>query len=162
MRQKRLFTLMIAGTALMGTACTPTLRSHGYIPAENQPQAVEPEVDTKATVLARLGNPSTTGVFENDTWYYISSTRERLAYLNPAQPDRSITAIKFAEDGAVLAVNEYSIENGRIIDLVDRKTPTRGRELSLLEQIFGNVGRLPTESITGNRDLPGGGGGPQR
>ena len=49
-------------------------------------------------------------------------------------------------------------ENGQYVNYVDRKTPTRGREVSVLEQIFGSVGRLPTDRIGGGQqDVPGGG-----
>jgi len=47
------------------------------------------------------------------------------------------------------------------VNYVDRKTPTRGRELSVLEQIFGTIGRLPTDRLGGgnNPGNTGGGGG---
>lgn len=144
--------------ALSVTACNPTLRNHGYVSVDgSKPQQVEPEVDTKATVLARLGNPSSKGTFELDTWYYISSTRERLAYLRPAIRYRQITAVVFNDDGQVQAVAEYGLEDGRIVNFVGRETPTRGRELSVLEQIFGTIGRLPTDRLSGNQNVPGGG-----
>ncbi|MEE9346661.1 MAG: outer membrane protein assembly factor BamE [Robiginitomaculum sp.] len=142
------------------TACNPTLRTHGYVATENdKPQEIEPGADTKATVLARLGNPSTTGTFEQDTWYYMTSVRQRLAYLRPITEERQITAVVFNDDGQVQAVAEYGLEDGRIVDFVGRETPTRGRQVSVLEQIFGTIGRLPTDQLTrGQNDIPGGGG----
>ena len=137
------------------------LRNHGYLASEGKkPQEVKAKTDTKASVLARLGNPSIKSTFDEDTWYYLSSVRERLAYLRPATSERTITAITFNEDGAVEKVAEYGIENGQYVNYVDRETPTRGRELSVLEQIFGTLGRLPTQQLGGNRDIPGGSGGP--
>jgi len=155
---------IIAIAALLA-ACNPTLRNHGYIPTSEKPQAVEPDSDTKASVLARLGNPSIKSTFDeelaSDTWYYMSQTRQRFAYLRPKIEERSITAISFNEDGQVTKVAEYGIEDGQYVNYVDRKTPTRGRQLSVLEQIFGTLGRLPTDRIGGgNQDAPGGGGGP--
>ncbi|PHR93323.1 MAG: cell envelope protein SmpA [Robiginitomaculum sp.] len=149
-----------AGMALSLAACNPTLRNHGYIAAEDKPQAVEANSDTKASVLARLGNPSVKSTFDEDTWYYLSSVRQRLAYLRPLTESRTITAITFNEDGQVLKVAEYGLENGQYVNYVDRETPTRGRELSLLEQVFGTIGRLPAQQLGGNRDIPGGSGGP--
>ena len=162
---QRLILTAAAGALLAG--CNPVLRTHGYVPAgDRKPQAVEAEVDTKASVLARLGNPSVEGTFDEqlgtDTWYYINSVRERQAYLRPKVQDRSITAITFAEDGSVTQVAEYGIEDGRYVDYKDRTTPTRGRELNVLEQIFGTIGALPSDRIGGQdpRDRPGGPGGP--
>jgi outer membrane protein assembly factor BamE (lipoprotein component of BamABCDE complex) len=135
----------VALCALVGltTACNPVLRTHGYVPtADAKPQEVNPNTDTKATVLARLGNPSVKSTFDEDikdsTWFYMNAVRQRYAYLRPKVEERTITAITFNEDGQVQKVAEYGIEDGRFVDYVDRKTPTRGRELSVLEQVFGN------------------------
>ena len=153
--------LIVISSSLGLSACNPTLRTHGYVPTENdKPQEIEPGADTKATVLARLGNPSTTGTFELDTWYYMTAVRQRLAYLRPITEDRQITAIVFNEDGQVNAVAEYGLQDGRIVDFVGRETPTRGRQLSVLEQIFGTIGRLPTDTLSRDQGQPGGGGGP--
>jgi outer membrane protein assembly factor BamE (lipoprotein component of BamABCDE complex) len=158
--------LALIVSAIAVTGCNPILRTHGYVPtADAKPQEVEPGSDTKSTVLARLGNPSVKGTFDEDvatdTWYYMNSVRQSFAYLRPLIEERSITAISFNEDGQVEKVAEYGIEDGRYVNFVDRKTPTRGRELSVLEQIFGSVGRLPTSAIGGQDSIPGGGGGPR-
>lgn len=156
--------LAIAAAASLISGCNPVLRTHGYVPtADAKPQEVNPETDTKSSVLARLGNPSVKSTFEEDidedTWFYINSVRQRYAYLRPKIEERTITAISFNEDGQVAKVAEYGVEDGRYVNFVDRKTPTRGRELSVLEQIFGTIGRLPTDRIGGDqqRDAPGGG-----
>ena len=155
-------------SALIGialTGCNPILRTHGYVAAgEEKPQSVNPETDTKTSVLARFGNPSIKSTFDEDTeidtWYYMSSVRQRFAYLRPQIQERNITAITFNEDGQVDKVAEYGIEDGRYVNYSDRKTPTRGRELSALEQIFGTIGAVPVDRLGGgNSQLPGGGGG---
>jgi len=153
--------LLAAASALVVSACNPVMRSHGYVPNQNAPTDVTPGEDDKASVLERLGNPSTRGVFEEDTWYYVSSTREELAYFEPRMRSRRIVAIHFDPGGNVAGVDEYDLEDGRRVRLVGRETPTRGRELSILEQLFGNIGRLPTEQFGGERNLPGGAGGPR-
>ncbi len=164
MKRSLLKTISILSAAAFLAACNPTLRNHGYIATAEKPQAVEQGSDTKASVLSRLGNPSVKGTFdeelESDTWYYMSATRQRFAYLRPVIEERTITAISFNEDGQVTKVAEYGIEDGQYVNYVDRKTPTRGRQVSILEQIFGTLGRLPTDRIGGQQDVPGGGGGP--
>jgi len=154
--------ILLAASALC-TACNPVLRTHGYVPTSEKPQAVNPDTDTKTSVLSRLGNPSVKSTFdeeiEDDVWYYINSVRQRYAYLRPQIEDRTITAIHFNPDGQVTQVAEYGLEDGVPVNYVDRKTPTRGRELSVLEQIFGTIGRLPTDRLTGQNTSTGGGGG---
>ena len=155
--------IILAAAAALTSACNPVLRTHGYIPTAEKPQAVNPATDTKSSVLSRLGNPSVESTFnedvEEDVWYYMSSVRQRYAYLRPQIEDRTITAIHFNPDGQVTKVAEYGLEDGVPVNYVDRKTPTRGRELSALEQIFGTIGRLPTDRLTGANQQTGGGGG---
>lgn len=157
-------TLGVSVLTLAG--CNPILRTHGYVPtADAKPQAINPNTDTKATVLASLGSPSVEGTFdeqdETATWYYINQVRERYAYLRPQIQEQNVTAITFNADGQVTRVAEYGIEDRRVVNYSDRETPTRGRELSALEQIFGTIGRLPTDRFGGpGQNVPGGAGGP--
>ena len=95
-------TVALIGLAFAISGCNPILRTHGYVPtANNKPQEVNPDTDTKATVLARLGNPSIKTTFDEDlaedTWYYMNSVRQRYAYLRPKIEDRNITAVTFNE-----------------------------------------------------------------
>jgi hypothetical protein len=41
-------------------------------------------------------------------------------------------------------VERFGVERGRVVPYSADKTPTRGRELSILEQLFGSIGRTPT------------------
>lgn len=154
-------TVTLAGAVLL-SACNPTLRTHGYRYSDGEVPEFTVGEDTQATVLERLGNPSTRGTFETDTWYYISATREYLAYLRPDTRDRRILALTFDDSGTLADIEEYGIEDGRIVAFVDRETPTRGRELTILEQLLGNVGRVPTDRFGGEQNLPGGAGGPRQ
>ena len=155
--------IILTVAAAITAGCNPVLRTHGYVPTAEKPQAVNPDTDTKSSVLSRLGNPSVKSTFdekvEDDVWYYITSVRQRYAYLRPQIEDRTITAIHFNPDGQVTKVAEYGLEDGVPVNYVDRTTPTRGRELSVLEQIFGTIGRLPTDRLTGANQSSGGGGG---
>jgi outer membrane protein assembly factor BamE (lipoprotein component of BamABCDE complex) len=152
--------LILTAASLAAAGCAPVMRTHGYVPNEIAEQLVQPQVDTRETVRARLGNPSTTGVFE-DTWYYISATREDFAYFRPKITARRIIAVDFDETGRVSNVDEYDVEDGNQIRLVGRETPTRGREVSLLEQVFGSIGAVNPNQLPGYRDeMPDSAGGP--
>lgn len=138
-------------------ACSPSQNYHGYIADEAAPADIEPGVDTRSTVLARLGSPSTKSVFDDDTWIYLSATREQFAFYRPKTAQRTVTAIKFGEDDSVQEVGLFNVDDGQTIRYASAETPTRGRELGLLEQIFGTIGaiQLPEErdpnSPTGQR-----------
>lgn len=147
--------------AIAATACSPIVRRHGYVPESAALSEIKIGEDSRSSVLATYGNPSTTALFEGDTWYYITNVQERLGFLKPHTSDRSVTAVEFNAGGTVIRTAEYTLEDGRVVDFVSRETPTRGRELSILEQLLGNVGRLPTDQLD-QENLPGGAGGPRR
>lgn len=125
-----------------GSACAPVKEYHGYVTDNPDEQlAVTIGVDTKATVMQRLGSPSTTSVLDQTSWYYVSSTQERFAFYHPDTVDRRVTVVRFDANDVVSAVDRFGIERGRIIAYNSNETPTRGRELGILEQIFGNIGQ---------------------
>jgi len=135
------------------TGCTPIREFHGYFPDEAQPNEIEPGNDTRSTVLARLGTPSTRSIFDENTWFYISSTQSSFAFFKPKITERKVIAIRFAADNVVDELVEYDADDGEVIQYAARETPTRGRELGLLEQLFGNVGTVRLANTEDN--LPG-------
>ncbi|WP_421791711.1 outer membrane protein assembly factor BamE [Hyphobacterium sp.] len=159
---KRALLLAITAGSIAAAGCTPVLRNHGYIYADVEVPEIVPGEDNQASVFEALGSPSTQGVFESTTWYYMSDTRQSLAYQRPQTSYRRVVEVRFDEDGVVSEVNEYGIEDGRRVALIDRETPTPGRGMSIWEQLFGNIGNLPSEQFGGEQNLPGGAGGPRR
>jgi outer membrane protein assembly factor BamE (lipoprotein component of BamABCDE complex) len=140
-------------------ACAPVVATQGFQAIDAKPQDVVAGTDTRETVLARLGSPSTTSTFEPETvWYYLTQTTERYTYNKPQVSQRTVTEITFDKaDGKVAAVRTLGLEDGREIAMQRRETPTRGRQLTILEQLLGNVGRgqLPrTEEDTPGQRRP--------
>ncbi|HEV2082892.1 MAG TPA: outer membrane protein assembly factor BamE [Brevundimonas sp.] len=127
--------------ALTASACAPVIGSHGYQALEAAPADVAVGTDTKTTVRTRLGTPSATSLFEgDDIWYYISQTTEKYTFNLPQVSQRSVTEIVFEGD-QVASVRTLGLEDGQDVRMNRNETPTRGRELTILEQLLGNVGR---------------------
>ncbi len=124
-------------------ACTPTVLHHGYLPRKGDMEKIH-EGMSKAEVEAILGSPSTTATIstQGDSYYYISSTVEQKAFFRPKETDRRVFAIRFDENGLVRSFALYGLEDGQVVNISSRKTPTRGRELTILQQIFANVGNF--------------------
>ena len=141
---KRSILVVISALTALG-ACQATRNYNGYVPDQVKPVDIEPGTDTRSTVLARLGSPSTTSLFNPNLWIYMSATRETMSYHRPDIIQRSIVAIQFDESDQVQDVLTYDLDDGRVVNYVSRVTPTRGRELGILEQLFGTIGRLPSQ-----------------
>ena len=139
--------------AVGAAACAPTVGRHGFQATDVQPSEIVAGTDTRETVRARLGSPSATSTFEDDIWYYISQTTERYTYNRATVAQRSVTAITFDEaSGLVTEVRNLTDEDGQQIAMNERQTPTRGRELTILEQLLGNIGR---GQLPRNEEAPG-------
>jgi outer membrane protein assembly factor BamE (lipoprotein component of BamABCDE complex) len=61
--------------------------------------------------------------------------------------ERSVLVVSFDAGGMVDRTKTYTLEDGQDIDPVSRITPTEGRDLTLLQQLLGNIGRFPTETF---------------
>jgi len=149
-------TLLIAAfsAAALTAACAPVVGQNGFQAIDAKPADIVAGTDTKQTVLARLGTPSTTSTFESDSiWYYISQVTEKYTYNSAQVTQRSVTEITFNEAGQVAEVRTLGLDDGQRLAMNSRETPTRGRQLTILEQLLGNVGRgqLPRT----DEDVPG-------
>ncbi len=142
--------LAVAGLA----ACAPIRDVRGYVPDDEKVATVSAGADTRDSVQEKLGTPSSTATFGDPTWYYISTEQERYAFFKPDVTKRQILAIQFADDGKVNDIRKYGIQDGQVIALVDRETPSRGKEMTFLQQLFGNMGAMPA-SAPGSNQGPG-------
>ena len=112
--------LAAALSALAIAGCTPTVDHRGYLPKQSQLQQLQIGMP-KPEVEALLGSPSTTATINTtgDSYYYISSVVDQ-----------------------VQSFAQYGLEDGEIVNISDRRTPTRGKELSVIQQLFSNIGRF--------------------
>lgn len=145
-KMKRLALPLAAALVAGVAACTPmkpVTDYRGYLPRAEEIQKVQLGM-SKAEVQALLGSPSTTATLESlgESYYYISSVVETTAFLAPKVVDREILAIRFDPEARVNGFGHYGLEDGKIINFSDRQTPTRGKEMNVLQQLFNNVGRF--------------------
>src|SRR5258707_14872909 len=148
----------LGGVAILA-ACAPVENQRGYVPDMEAVASVQVGMDTKDTITKKLGDPSTAATFGNDVWYYISAHVEQNAFFAPRATDRNILAVEFAKDGKVTDVHKYTLADGRVVDFVSRETPTGGREMTLVQQIFnagpGQIGQTaPTTPTPGGAQAP--------
>jgi outer membrane protein assembly factor BamE (lipoprotein component of BamABCDE complex) len=152
----RLPALALAATLLIG--CTPVVSQRGYLPDPIGEASVKVGTDTKTSVQARLGDPSTAATFGGDSWYYITSVEKQIAFFDPRIETRAILAIHFDKDGKVANLKHYGLKDGHVVAFETRETPARGRELTFLQQLFNATPGVPIGAGTGGQQSPGGGG----
>ena len=129
---------------LLGAGCAPIQNVRGYVIDDARIAGIESGVDDKNSVLDVLGSPSNVSTFGADTWYYVTRKTERLAFFEEKVLDQRVVAIEFDESGVVAGIERYEAEDARPVAMNERVTPTRGKQLSLMQQLFGNLGRFNT------------------
>jgi outer membrane protein assembly factor BamE (lipoprotein component of BamABCDE complex) len=133
--------LAIAAFVLIG--CTPVVNQRGYLPDPVGEAAIKVGTDTKTTIQERLGDPSTEATFGGDAWYYISSVERQVAFFDPTIEKRAVMAIHFDKDGKVVDIKHYGLRDGHVVAFETRTTPTPGREVTFLEQLFSATPGVP-------------------
>lgn len=141
-RPNFLASLLIVGTSLTVGGCTKDIDARGNQPTNLALSRLAPGEQTRQDVRNILGSPATTSVFDNETWYYISSQTTQYAFYPVEELDRTVYAVHFDQRGILSEVAKLDQRDGREITIVSRETPTKGREFSLIEQLIGNLGRF--------------------
>lgn len=138
--------------ALVLSACTPTTATRGNIVEDFRMAEITPGVSSRTNVLKSLGSPTTKAPFDDNVWYYIGQKTEKKGIFDAKVVDEKIVVVAFNEDGIVDVMEEIDAER---IDIprVRRKTETGGNDVTVLQQLLGNVGKFnaPDVSPTGDR-----------
>lgn len=142
----RLRTCLLAGALSLGLgACGQSIAVRGNLPTPEDVSKINPGVHSRIDIANLLGSPSTISTFEDSKWYYIGQKTTAFAFFEPEVLERKVVVVSFDDKGIVAATKTYTLEDSQEIDPVDRVTPTEGREITILQQLIGNLGRFPTK-----------------
>ena len=132
----------VALAAASLAACAATVDQRGNLPEPNRLAQIKPGTTTREQVAKILGTPSSTGVFDDKNWYYISRRTTQIAFFDPDVMDQQVYIVNFDDKGVVRGVDHKELKDGRDIEPAPGATPAPGRELTFLEQVLGNIGRF--------------------
>lgn len=106
---------------------------------------------TQTELTEILGSPTTTSTFPSagEAWYYIYKETETVAFYRPVTLKQQVIEFQFDNGGRVTEMKKYGLDDARNIELVQRTTPTRGKQLTFMEQMFGNFGRFNQAGVGG-------------
>jgi len=141
-------------------ACTPTVDQRGNLPVPDKLAQIHPGTTTREQVTQLLGTPSSTGVFNDRNWYYISRRTSQVSFLDPDVLDQQVFIVNFDDKGVVREVGHKDLADGRDIEPAPGATPAPGRELTFAEQVLGNIGRF-NKSSPSDKDSGGTSSGPE-
>lgn len=127
--------------ALFAGGCTATEATRGNIVEDYRMAEVVPGVSSRTNVLKSLGSPTTTAPFDENVWYYIGQKTEKRGIFDPKVVEEKVVVVAFNGEGLVNTIEEVDA-NQVNVPRVRRKTPTSGNEVTIMEQLVGNVGRF--------------------
>lgn len=123
------------------TGCTPMKATRGNLVEDYRLAEIVPGVSTRSNVLKSLGSPTTQAPFDENVWYYLGQKTEKRGIFDPEVIEEKVVVVAFNEEGIVDTLQEVDA-NQIDVPHVRRKTPTSGNDITVMEQLLGNVGRF--------------------
>ncbi len=133
---------LVAFIALFSTSCANNdwfITHNGNMPSEERIGKLA-KGQNKDEVMANLGAPSSIISLDRNTWLYMSSEVERIAFFEPDEISRDILVIRFNDENNVENIQRLTQKDGKIVEISDDKTQTLGHEPGFFERYFGGVG----------------------
>ena len=154
---RRFASCALAGALLLPAlaGCDAQFYQRGFVATPGSVEKLEVGAQSREDVVRLIGTPSAVSTFNPNVWYFISETQEAFAFLKPEITQQKVIQITFNDSGRISAIKNYDLADARDIVMVQRTTPTSGKELTVLEQILGNVGKFnPASKQTGGPGAP--------
>jgi outer membrane protein assembly factor BamE (lipoprotein component of BamABCDE complex) len=146
--------LALLALPLLAAGCTPYTANRGNL-VEADRLALVQNGSSKDEVFQTLGSPTMVSTFDDNTWYYMGQRTEQTAFFDPDILERQVLIVRFDDKDKVSALEKRTGDQTIAeVELVDRTTPTSGKEIGFIEQLIGNVGRFG-----GDKKKPGSSGG---
>ncbi|CAM8673066.1 Outer membrane protein assembly factor BamE [Sphingobium sp. AntQ-1] len=159
-RGRILLAIGLSALVLGASGCTRIRTHQGYSIDKLLVDSVQPGIDNRASVEGTLGRPSFVSQFGEQDWYYVSREMRALAFSNPKPVEQTVLRVRFDPAGNVAAVDRMGLDQVAHISPMGDKTPTLGRNRSLFDEIFGNIGAVGAGGMGGAGGGSNTGGGP--
>jgi len=127
--------------ALLIAACATTV-PRGHLKEDETLTNIKIGATTRDEVQKLLGSPSSESTFGPPTWYYVSSIHENRSIMPTKVVDQHVIEIAFDAGGVVTSLKQYTMADGKEVEIASQETPTEGQKLGFFEQILANLGRF--------------------
>lgn len=143
---RRITAVLVISAAM---ACTPIIRNHGYMPPAEDLALIAIGVDTRETITANVGPPTSGGILDDSAFYYVASKFRYFGALAPVETERQVLAISFDASGVVSNIERFGLQDGNVIVLSRRVTDNGVRDSTFVRQLLGSFGRVNAGDFLG-------------
>ncbi len=134
------FILLIVTTFCL-SSCVVNVKDHGYDREQNNFSQLKINQSTKEDVLNTVGSPSTTGTFNNNSWYYVSVKTKKISVLNPEVTEHLVTKLTFDNNEVLSDISVVDSKNKKSLKFNESASPIKGHTSGPIRDFFYNVGR---------------------
>lgn len=157
----RLSALALLGAGLL-SGCSyfgfPSQTRGDRVDSEQLKQLV-PGVSSQADATALLGSPTAKDTFDPNTWIYVSELTRPVVAGTQTVETQHVVELRFDNQGVLRNVTALGPRDALPVTVVSRTTPAPGTETSVMQQLFGNIGRFnPTSGLGNPGSAPSGAG----
>lgn len=138
----RIAQMVMAGCIVLLAGCSAIYRNHGYVPVDQDLEAIQVGVSTQTDVADLIGRPSAAALLNDKGWYYVQSKFKQVGPKKPEEIDRQVVAISFTDAGIVENVERFGLADGRVVPLSRRVTDSNIQGVSFLRQLFSSFGQF--------------------
>lgn len=114
-------------------------RTRGYVLSDDQIRQIQPG-SSKDFVQVVLGSPQTTSTFRGETaWYYVETVVSQTAFGLTSVNERTVLAIYFGPDHRVSDRAIYTLEDGRVFAVEQRRTGSFGEDRNFIQSLLASI-----------------------
>ena len=141
--------MTLLGAAVVLSGCVAQYQNHGYVPTEEDLAEVIVGSDNRISVAEKIGVPASSGVLNDEGYYYVRTRMRTFGPLAPREIERQVVAVSFSSAGLVQNVERFGLEKGQVVTLQRRVTSSPVNNSSFIRQLLGNLGRFNPATVLG-------------
>ena len=138
--------LIIISLLFIPFGCSKVVEHNGIPTNEEKFQKLDIGKSTKSQVKKILGEPLIVDNQLVDTWIYFSQKIEKVAFFEPKLSSRKVILLSF-KNSTLIKKETFSQEDSKIFEISTKKVVSGGRKLTVLQQIFGNIGNFSSQNF---------------
>lgn len=144
--------MFFLGLSLALGACSSDLFMvhNGNMPSSDRVSQIKTG-QSKEEVSYILGSPSLMTGLNDNHWIYMSTTAEKIAFLNPKEVERDILALTFKDD-TLEKIEKFDLSDGNDIAIDKDETKPVEEKIGFFRKYFGGAGHY---QMFGNGDEKG-------
>ncbi len=109
-----------------------------------------PGTSTRADATALLGSPTSKATFDDNTWLYIGEVTQKQIARTQEVVNQQVIVLTFSDTGVLQKIRRLNQDDSLPVTVASGATPSPGSEASLLQQLFGSIGRYNPLGATMN------------